>query len=95
MDVRTGKAQEESFIKKCHFKVNPDLREISVLTVFFCGVKEDGCYLTLTVSSLKKNTLSSVTFINDLEETMEYTQIAGDTLPSNSQYAGGCLFRGT
>lgn len=34
-------------------------------------------------------------FISDLDETMEYTQIASDTLLSNSQYAGGGLFRGT
>lgn len=75
--------------------MNQDFREISVLTVFLFGVKEDGCYLTLTVSSLKKKTLSSVMFISDLDETMEYTQIASDTLLSNSQYAGGGLFRGT
>lgn len=54
MDIKTDKAQEESCIKKCPFKVNQDLREISVLSVFFFGVKEDGCYLTLTVSSLGK-----------------------------------------
>lgn len=31
----TGKAQEESFIKKCHFKANQNPREIKVVTVYF------------------------------------------------------------
>lgn len=33
----TGKAQEESFIKKCHFKANQNPREIKVVTVYFSG----------------------------------------------------------